>query len=186
MLKYIPIIALLIAGCARTTTMPMSGQPAPTRVDPAQNMPTFEPQAAPVVSGPQVYTGDEWEMRVPNGWNKIEREGAEIVLCSEDKTVTASLIRYDFDRDLPTLAIRAQELLIESGASLATKRTGFINTRSTIQLEFTFKDGIAQTNLFTTGEEAFVFTCGGKEETFDHNLILCNGLLRGLYIGHAQ
>ncbi len=185
MLKYIPIIALLIAGCARTTTMPMPGQPAPTRVDPAQNMPAFEPKAPPVVSGPQVYAGDEWEMRVPNGWIKFEREGAEIALRSEDKTVTASLLRYDFDRDLPTLSVRVQQLLVEAGASLATKRTGFINTRSTIQLEFINKDSIGQTNLFTTGEEAFVFTCGGKEETFDHNLILCNGLLRGLYIGHA-
>lgn len=186
MLKYIPIIALLIAGCARTTTMPMPGTtPTQTHVEPADSMPKYVAMEPIIPDGPKVYTGDDWELRAPAEWKRFEHEDAEIVLKSDDRTVKASLIKRDMTSNLETLLALASQDLVERGASLATKRTGFVNTRATIQLEFIMEDNIGQVNLFATGKEVYLFTCVGKESTFDHNLILCNGLLRGLYIGHA-
>lgn len=184
MLKYISLIAFLMVGCARTTTMSKPSE-TPAQFDPAQNMPTVDMKVEPAINEPHIYNGSGWEVRTPQGWKKLEREGSELAIQSEDRAVTATLLKFDFDQDLPTLAIRVGDILVNDGANLATRRTGFINTRSTIQLEFITEGNISQSNLFTTGTEAFVFTCGGKEETFTHNLILCNDILLGLYVGHA-
>lgn len=199
------ISALMVFGCARTTTLPApqvapvlaavsTKDIPPTDLKAQAQEPATTPEEEPTpkvemtADGKRVVVkGDVWTIEVPfdAGWEPMDSPRYEFVARNTTSRTLVILNREEWVDTQDNYVKNVVSELTKNKKHKVTsnKKIVAVNGRKGTLLEVDLDGAHVYEWVYTTGAEGFVFACGGPNEVAKENKVVCQDMADHFTIG---